>query len=199
MHDAGLDLERHDRNRRVLGARLSDVGLHRHRQRVVAAVVATLDLDDAALAREGAGGLDRVHVGFGTGVGEPDLLKVEPPLEALCDLRRRRRGRDEQCARVQRLGHVFDHGGVEVADQHRTETHGEVEHVATVDVLEPGALGALDRDGVRVPVLEGRRDAKRQRDRGTLVMGSGGGRLGREALPLRGHELLDARLVDRRG
>ena len=46
MHDAGLGLERHDGNRRFLGTGLGNLWLDRYRQRVVATVVATLDLDD---------------------------------------------------------------------------------------------------------------------------------------------------------
>ena len=53
VDDARLDPRRAPRARRVLGTGLVHVRLDGHRQRVVAAVVATLDLDDAVLTGEG--------------------------------------------------------------------------------------------------------------------------------------------------
>ena len=137
---AGLDLERRHGRRRVLRAGLGDVGLHRHLERVVAAVVAALDLDDRLAAGERARRAQRVHRRLGPGVGEAQLVEGEAALEALGRVGRRRRRGHEQRAGLQRPADRGDDGGVEVADEHGAEAHRQVEQPAAVDVGEPGAL-----------------------------------------------------------
>ena len=87
---AGLDIEGHLRNRVVRRTDLVDARLDRHRQAVVAAVVAAFDLHDGLLAGVGACGAHRVPRRLGTGVGEPQHVQAEALLELLGDLGRDR-------------------------------------------------------------------------------------------------------------
>ncbi len=195
MHGAGLDLKGRHRRRRLLGPGLGDVGLDRHLQGVVPAVVAALDLDDRLAPGEGAGRAQRVHRRLGARVGEAQLIEVEAALEALGGIGGRRRGGHEERAGLQRPADGGHHGGVEVPGEHRAEAHGQVEDLAAVDVGQPRAPRARDGDRVWVPVLERRGHAQGQDPERALVVRPGAGGRALEALPFRGQQRRDARAV----
>ena len=189
VHDAGFDVEGHLRDRVVCGTDLVDARLDRHRQPVVAAVVAAFDLDDGFPAGVGASGAHRVPRRLGAGVGEPQHVQTEAFLEPFGDLGRDRRRRHEQRADVvEELFDLGDHRGVEVADEHRAEPHRQIQHLAVVAVGDIGAAGGLHTHRIRVPVLEAAGHTQRQGLRGPRGMvgrtGSGGG----IAFPLLGHQ-----------
>ncbi len=129
VHRAGLDVEGHLRGGRVGRADLVEPGLDRDLQRVVATVVAALDLHDRLALGVGPRTADGVHQRLGARVGEPDHVELEPVAEPLAHLGGLRRRRDEQGAGVgEGLGDLLDDVRVEVADEHRAEAHRQVEH-----------------------------------------------------------------------
>ena len=159
-------------------------------------MVAALDLDDRFAAGVRARRAHRVSGRLGAGVGEPQHVQAEAFFEPFGNLGRDRRWRHEQRADVvQELFDLGDHCGVEVADEHRAETHRQIQHLAVVAVGDVGAARGLHAHRIRIPVLETARDTEWQgltRPR-RVVSGTWGG-LG-VALPLLGHEGFDPRGV----
>ena len=163
VHDAGLDVEGHLRDRVVGGADLVDTRFDRHRQTVVAAVVAALDLDDGLPPGVGARGAHRVHRRLGAGIGEPQHVQAEALLESLGDIgRHRRRGHEQGADVVQEFLDPGDDRGVEMADEHRAEAHRQIQHLAVVTVGDVGAPCGLHTHRIRIPVLEAAGDPQRQ-------------------------------------
>ena len=156
VHDSRFGVPLHHRNRGIGRPGLIKCRLHRNCQRVVAAVVTTFDLDDGFATGGRTRRAYRVHGGFSARVGEPHQIEMEAALHALCRLGRDGRRRDEQGAcLVQHARHVVDDDRVEVADEHGTEAHGHVEHAAPVDIGYPSAACGLNRERMRIPMLEG--------------------------------------------
>ncbi len=186
VHRARLHVEGDVAHRSVGGADVGQRGLHRHLQRVVPAVIAALDLHDRLALGVRPGGADGVHQRLGARVREAQHVQPEACAEAFAHVGRLRARCDEQRADLlQRPADVLDDHRVEVADQHRAEAHRQIEQAPTVDIGEPGALGGLDRDRVRVPVLERRGDPEWQGPTGAHVVLTRTRSGLREPLPLR--------------
>jgi hypothetical protein len=83
VHGAGLDVEGHLRGGASAGPISSRAGFTETCRRVVAAVVAALDLHDRLAPGVGAGGADGVHERLGAGVGEAQHVEAEALAEAL--------------------------------------------------------------------------------------------------------------------
>ena len=90
---------------------------HRDLHRVVMTVVAALDLDDQVPAGDRAHEVDRVHGGFGAGVGEAPSCQAEPAGEFFGDHDGVRGGLGEMGALAGLSGYRFLDGWVGVAGQ----------------------------------------------------------------------------------
>ena len=127
------------------------------------AVVRALDLDDVVTTSGGACHSDRVHRGFGAGVGEAHLFEAEPAAQLLGE-----GNGDLGCCRevgtaARGAFDGFDDLGVRVADDHATEPIVVIDSLLTIDIPHLASRAVVYVDGVRIAGLEARCHAERKR------------------------------------
>ena len=113
------------------------------------AVVAAGELDHAVALREAAREPERAHRRLGPGGDEPDLLHGRDRVHDLGrELDLGLRWRPEARAAERRAAYGLDRLRVRVPEEQRPPGHHPVEIPIAVDVLEIGALAALDEEGL---------------------------------------------------
>jgi hypothetical protein len=142
------------RGGRVRRSHAVGLRLDGHHQRVVMAVVGSLDLDDPVAPGEATREAHRVQRRFRSAVGEAPLRLLETLRELLRHLDDVWPGLREVCTEPRPLRDRLDDQRVRVPDHHDAEPVVEVDVLIAVDVPHAAALPALDEDRLRRRVLE---------------------------------------------
>jgi hypothetical protein len=124
------------------------IGSHGEHQRIVVAVVCTLDLHDQITARvrpHQAHGLERR---LGPGVAEPPEWEPEALRDVLADLVELRGGLREVGAEARALLDRLHDLRVGVPDHHRAVAEVVVDVLVAVEVPDVASLAAVDEDRV---------------------------------------------------
>ncbi len=150
-----------DRHRGVGWAHSIGRRLDGHQQRIVMAVIAGFDLDQAVASGEAARETNRVERGFRAAVREAPLRLLEAPGKLLGDdgvIGHRLR---EVGTQRGALGNRLDNERVGVADGHDAKAVVKVDVFVAVDVPDPAALSVIHEDRLRRGVLKRGGDSSR--------------------------------------